>query len=185
MPMIGGATDWILGLHGWAALALVFAVPALEASAFVGFVFPGEIAVFLGGVLAYQGRIPLWGALVAAILGAVIGDSIGFEVGKRWGRAILKGTIGKLPLIRRRVDKHIDRANNYLKRRGPHAVVLGRFTAGLRVMVPGLAGMSGMPYAKFLAFNAIGGALWATTFVLLGFFGGAVWRTFGCFFQNE
>jgi hypothetical protein len=40
-PVVGGITESILHLHGWAALALIFALPALEASAFVGFVFPG------------------------------------------------------------------------------------------------------------------------------------------------
>jgi membrane protein DedA with SNARE-associated domain/membrane-associated phospholipid phosphatase len=175
-PPVASILHGLLSLHGWPALALVFALPALEASAFVGFLFPGEIAVFLGGVLAYQGRVTLWGVIVAAVLGAVIGDSIGFEVGRRWGRTILRGTLGKLPLIRRHVDRNLERANAYLKRRGPHAVVVGRFTAGLRAMVPGLAGMSEMPYPKFLVFNALGGTLWASTFVLLGFFGGAAWR---------
>jgi len=174
--LIAGITDAILHLHGWAALALVFALPALEASAFVGFIFPGEIAVLLGGVLAYQGRISLGAALAAAILGAVVGDSAGYVIGRKWGRAILRGTIGKLPIIRSHVDKNLDRAEEYLQRRGPHAVVLGRFTAGLRVMVPGLAGMSKMHYWRFLLFNLIGGALWATTFVLLGYFGGAAWH---------
>ncbi len=175
-PLLASITDAILHLHGWAALALVFALPALEASAFVGFVFPGEIAVLLGGVLAYQGRVSLGAALAAAILGAIVGDSIGYWIGREWGRTILRGTIGKLPLIRRHVDKNLDRAEEYLRRRGPHAVVLGRFTAGLRVMVPGLAGISRMSYWRFLLFNVIGGALWATTFVLLGYFGGAAWH---------
>ena len=39
--------DRILGLHGWAVLAVVFLAPALEASAFLGVVIPGEIAVLL------------------------------------------------------------------------------------------------------------------------------------------
>ena len=173
---LAAITDAILHLHGWAALALVFALPALEASAFVGFVFPGEIAVLLGGVLAYQGRISLGALLAAAILGAVVGDSAGYLIGRRWGRAILRSTVGKLPLIRHHLDKNLDRAEQYLQRRGPHAVVLGRFTAGLRAMVPGLAGMSKMRYWRFLLFNVIGGALWATTFVLLGYFGGAAWH---------
>src|SRR2546428_3262752 len=132
--MLAAVVERILSLHGWVALAIVFLLPALEASAFVGFVFPGEIAVLLGGVLAYQGRISLGAAVAAAILGAVIGDSAGYLIGRRWGRTILRGTIGKLPLIRRHVDKNLDRAEEYLRRRGPHAVVLGRFTAGLRVM---------------------------------------------------
>src|SRR5919201_673190 len=174
-PLLASITDAILHLHSWAALAIVFALPALEASAFVGFVFPGEIAVLLGGVLAYQGRVSLGAALGAAILGAVIGDSAGYLIGREWGRTILRGTIGKLPIIRKHVDRNLDRAEEYLRRRGPHAVVLGRFTAGLRVMVPGLAGMSRMRYWKFLLFNVIGGAFWAIAFVLLGYFGGAAW----------
>src|SRR5438132_7474087 len=49
----------ILHLRGGAAYALIFLLPALESSAFVGFLFPGELAVVLGGVLAYQGRVSL------------------------------------------------------------------------------------------------------------------------------
>lgn len=174
--MIAGIGDWILSLHGAAALAVVFAVPALEASAFVGFVFPGEIAVLLGGVLAYQHRVPLEGAMLAAVLGAVIGDNIGYVVGRRWGRRILHGVISRLPIVRHRVDEHLDSARAFVKRRGGTAVLVGRFTAALRVMVPGLAGMSEMPYGQFLLFNVVGGLLWGTAFVLLGFFGGAAWR---------
>jgi hypothetical protein len=46
---------------------MVFALPALESSAFVGFRFPGEIAVFLAGVLAFEGRIGLASAILAAV----------------------------------------------------------------------------------------------------------------------
>src|SRR5436190_2051750 len=51
----------ILGLPGWAALVTVLVVPLLESSALVGFVFPGEIAVPLGAVLAFQHRVGLAG----------------------------------------------------------------------------------------------------------------------------
>ena len=175
--MIASVVDAVLSLHGWAALAVVFAVPALEASAFVGFVFPGEVAILLGGVLAFQGRVALWQVLVAAILGAVIGDSIGFAVGRRWGHAIVRGTLGHLPWIGRHVDHNLERARAYLGRRGSRAVILGRFTAGLRVTIPGLAGMSDMSYSRFLLANVVGGAVWATVFTLVGFFGGAAWRS--------
>ena len=47
--VLGSIADRILALHGWVALAIVFLVPALEASAFVGFVFPGEIALLESG----------------------------------------------------------------------------------------------------------------------------------------
>ena len=174
--MLSGVLDRVLALHGWIALAIVFLLPALEASAFVGFVFPGEIAVLLGGVLAYQHRVSLAGAIGAAVLGAVIGDSLGYAIGRRWGRSLLRGTLGRLPVVKHHLDKHLDRAQAYVRRRRGSAVFFGRFTAALRVLVPGLAGMSGVHYPTFLVFNVAGAALWGTGFVLLGFIAGASYR---------
>jgi undecaprenyl-diphosphatase len=174
--MLGGITEWILSLGGWIAIAVVFLVPALEASVFLGFVFPGEIAVLLGGVLASDGRVPLTGVIVAAIAGAVIGDMIGYFVGRRWGHQILRGIGRRMPFIRHRIDDHLERARSLLQRRGGTAVFLGRFTAALRVMVPGLAGMAELPYPTFALFNVAGGVLWATGVVLIGYFAGTAWE---------
>src|SRR6059036_709876 len=107
---IGG---WILNLHGWVVLAVVFLLPALEASAFVGFLFPGEIAIVLGGVLASRGQADIALVIAAAIAGAIIGDSVGYYVGKRWGRRMLEGTIGRFVK-----HHHFDRAGAFLARRG-------------------------------------------------------------------
>jgi membrane protein DedA with SNARE-associated domain len=56
-----------------------------------------------------------------------------------------------------------------LNRRGALAVFLSRFTAFLRAVVPGLAGISSMPYRVFLPANAAGGLIWGTGFCLLGY----------------
>ena len=161
----------ILSLPGWVALLVVFLLPALESSAFVGFIFPGETAVILGGVLAFRGVVPLWDVLTAAILGAVVGDSVGYAIGRRWGRRLIHGSVGRL--INK---KHLDRGERYLARRGGKAVFVGRFTAALRVLIPGLAGMSRLRYRTFLAYNAAGGICWATLCVLLGYLGGSSWQ---------
>ena len=158
-------------LAGWPALAIVFLVPALEASIFVGFVFPGETAVVLGGVLAGQGYIPIWTVVVVAILGAIIGDTVGFVVGARWGEWLVDRTVGRIVKI-----AHIDRARHYVARKGGVAVFLGRWTAVLRALVPATAGMSDMTYRTFLPWNVAGGAVWATTFALLGWGAGNSWR---------
>jgi undecaprenyl-diphosphatase len=153
------------------ALLVVFAVPALESSAFVGFVFPGEVALILGGVLAAQGVVPLWAVLVAGFLGAAVGDSVGYAIGRRYGRPILDRTVGKV--VKR---EHVDRAESYLAERGGQAVFLGRFTAALRVLIPGLAGMAGLRYRVFLAYNVAGAAGWVTMSVFLGYVGGTSWK---------
>jgi len=170
--VIDSIAQHILGLHGVVALAIVFAVPLLESSAFVGFVFPGEIAVILGGVLAFQHRVSLPAVLTAAISGAILGDTTGYLFGRRYGRRLLSGRLGRL-IIRR---EHVDRAERYLAERGGSAVFLGRFTAALRVLIPGLAGMARMPYRTFAVANIAGGAIWATAMVLVGYLAGASWQ---------
>ena len=47
---------------------------------------------------------------------------------------------------------------------------MGRFTAFLRAVMPGLAGASRMEYRRFLFFNVIGGVIWGSACVLLGYF---------------
>src|SRR3989441_6073979 len=176
MITIASITDQILGLPIWLAIALVFLLPALEASAFLGFVFPGEIAVILGGVLASQGRAPVWVFVLAAVSGAIIGDSTGYLIGRTWGTDLLHGTIGRLPIIREQLDRHLDAAQAYVRRRQGSAVFFGRFTAALRVLVPGLAGMSKVRYPSFLVYNVAGGIAWGTGFTILGYLAGASYK---------
>ena len=164
--------EHILSLSGWLALLIVFAVPALESSVFLGFVFPGETALILGGVLASYGRVALWQVLIAGISGAIIGDSVGYVVGREFGRRILASRPGRR-LVK---PERIERAEEYLARRGGRAVFFGRFTAALRALVPGLAGVARMPYRVFLPFNVAGGAIWGTIMVLLGYLAGASWK---------
>jgi membrane-associated protein len=165
-------TDTILRLAGPLVLVVVFTLPALEASTLLGIVVPGELALVLGGVVAHQGRVPLWAAVVAGAAGAVVGDTVGYAVGRRVGKRLL----ARIP--RRLVSpRQMERATALLRRLGGRAVFVGRFTAALRALVPGLAGIAGMPYGTFLAYNLAGGVLWATGFVLLGFAAGRAYRT--------
>jgi undecaprenyl-diphosphatase len=161
---------------GWLAVVLVFFFPFIEASIFVGVVFPGEIAVFLGGVIASDGikgapHVSLAVVLTAAIVGAIAGDQIGFFVGKRWGYELLR----RIP-HRLLPEEHLQKSRDAIRRLGAKAIIVGRWTAALRALVPGLAGMSGMHYIRFAIANAVGGALWATTVVLLGDTAGRNWH---------
>jgi membrane-associated protein len=163
----GGILHHLLVLHGPAAYALVGFLAFAEAAIFVGFVFPGETAVVLGGVLASQHAVSLVGMAAVVVVAAIVGDSVGYEVGRHYGERALN-----LRLLRpRRVA--LERARAYLRERGGRAVFLGRFTAFLRAVMPGLAGLSHMPYRRFLAFNAAGGFVWGVGFTLLGYVAGA------------
>lgn len=163
-------TTYILGLlhrlPSGLVLTLVVVLVFGEAGLFIGFVIPGETAVVVAGVVASQGRINLWFLCLLVVLAAIIGDSVGYAIGHRYGEHLMK-----LPIIKgRRVA--LDRALEGLRQRGPIYVFVGRFTAFLRAVMPGLAGMSKMHYRRFFVANALGGVIWGIGFTLLGYFAG-------------
>lgn len=163
--------EHILNLPAWLIIFLVFLLPGLEASIFVGVVVPGEIGVFLGGVAAGRDEVSLVAVLVAACLGAVLGDQVGYWVGREFGVRLLR----KIP-DRILDEQRLENAQRYIRRTGAKGVILGRWTAALRALVPGLAGMAGMHYIRFAIANAIGGIGWAVAIVMIGYAAGDQWK---------
>jgi membrane-associated protein len=149
-------------------LILAFICPALEASTMLGVVFPGEIAILVAGAAAQIGTLPLWAVIPTGVAGAIIGDAIGFGIGRRYGAWLLN----RLPewLVK---PEAVRATNALIRRRGPIVVLIGRTTALLRALVPGLAGMSGLSWQRFLPYNIIGGVIWATVVAALGYLAGA------------
>ncbi|MCU1655772.1 MAG: hypothetical protein JWO57_428 [Pseudonocardiales bacterium] len=170
MSLISAIVNPILTLNGLPAYALVAGLVFGEAALFVGFVLPGETAVILGGVLAYRHSVslPLMAAVV--VLAAIAGDSAGYEVGRHYGTRVLAARIFA------RHTKALNTAQTSLRRNGGRAVFLSRFTAFLRAVMPGLAGTAGLPYRRFLAFNAAGGLIWGIAYTLLGYLAGASYQ---------
>jgi membrane protein DedA with SNARE-associated domain len=168
---MGQLTEGLLSLSGWAALACLFILPALEAPAFLGLVLPGELALVLGGVLASQDRIPLAAALAAGTAGALAGDSAGYWIGRRLGPRLLATRLG-----RRVGPARLHRVESLLLRGGGGPLVVGRCTAGVRVVLPGLAGMLGLRYRLFALWTGAAATVWAVAHVLLGYAAGAGWR---------
>lgn len=156
----------LLHLPAAAAYSVIFLLVFAEAAIFVGFVLPGETAVVLGGVLAATHRISLAVLLAVVVVAAVTGDSVGYEVGRVLGPRMLKTRV-----LRGHAHR-LEGAQRLLRKRGGLAVFMGRFTAFLRAVMPALAGLSRMPYLRFLVFNAAGGIVWGVGVALLGYSAG-------------
>jgi membrane-associated protein len=168
---VSSLLDGILGLDPMLILAVTALLVFLEDAIFLGFVIHGETAAVLAGVGAGLGHVPLPVAIVVVVVAAIVGDSVGYEVGRKFfGPKVLT-----MPMLERHSDR-IGRAQGFLKRRGGIAVFLGRFTAFFRAMMPALAGASHMPYRKFLIWNAAGGVVWGTVFVMVGYIAGASYQ---------
>jgi len=146
-------------------LILLFAFVAVESA---GIPVPGETALITAGVLAAGGRFNIVEVIAVAVIAAIVGDSTGYWIARTGGRK----AIAKIPLARDTLPRLLPRGERFFERHGPKTVVIGRFVAGLRITVAWLAGISHMPWGRFVLYNAIGGILWATTFGLVAYYFG-------------
>jgi membrane protein DedA with SNARE-associated domain len=163
----GFVNSVLTGFPVWALYLAVFLLPFLEASILLGFVFPGETALVFGGAVGTQNGASLTVLLLLAIAGAITGDAVGYAVGRRSGQTLQATKLGRLVGEERWVT-----TESFLLKRGGTAVFFGRWTALLRAMVPGAAGMARLPYRTFFFYNALGGTLWAVACVLGGYLAG-------------
>lgn len=168
---MSGLLDNILNLNPLWLLSVSALLVFAEDAIFIGFLIPGETAAVLAGVGSNIQNFALPVTITVIVVAAILGDSVGYEVGRRYfGPKVMTSTLLSKHQVR------IGRAQQFLRVRGGIAVFLGRFTAFFRAMMPALAGASHMPYRKFLVWNAAGGIVWGTAFVVLGFIAGESYK---------
>jgi undecaprenyl-diphosphatase len=151
---------------GSGTYALVGVLAFLETGAFVGLVAPGEFTVIVGGVIAGEGTIdiiPLIGLTWAC---CIAGDSTSFFIGRKLGRQFLEKHGPRVKITPERLAQ----VESYFERHGGKTIIIGRFVGLVRALAPFVAGSSGMAYRRFIPYSTIGTGLWATFFLLLGFF---------------
>jgi membrane protein DedA with SNARE-associated domain len=130
---------------------------------------PGETILILGAVYAGTGRLNIFLVGLIGFLAAVAGDNIGFAIGHFGGRRLVD-RFGRYILL---TPERVDKATGFFERHGGKIVVAARFIEGLRQANGIIAGMTGMHWAKFLGFNALGAALWVGVWTAIGYFSGS------------
>lgn len=106
--------------------------------------------------------------VLIALVAAVAGDNVGYAIG-RYGGHRLVNRYGKYVLL---TPPRVAKAEAFFERHGGKIVTIARFVDGLRQANGIIAGMSGMSWPRFLAFNSLGAALWVGVWSVLGYFAG-------------
>jgi membrane-associated protein len=164
--------DWMLNLLGpWVYFGLWFVVFA-ETGLAVGFFLPGDSLLVVSGLFAAAGKLNVLLVMLAFFLGSVIGDSTGYWTGRVMGKTLFNRESSFIFKPSR-----VEKAKVFFEKYGVKTVVLARFVPIVRTFAPLVVGATGMPYAKFLTFSVIGGALWISSMVLAGYFLGGVIET--------
>jgi membrane-associated protein len=144
--------------------AIIFA----EVGLFLGFFLPGDTLVIAAGVYAHQGHFSIISVLAVCAIAAIAGDSLGYFIGRRLGPTVFN----RQDSVLFRPD-HVRRAHDFFEKHGPKTLLISHFLPVIRSFTPLLAGVSAMPYRKFLAFNVVGDLLWAVSVSLLGYYVGS------------
>jgi len=145
-------------------------------AAVVGLVFvedfgvpvPGETVLVLAAVYAGAGRLNVFVVGLLGLVAAVAGDNLGFAIGRFGGRPLVD-RYGRYIFV---THVRVERATRFIARHGGGVIVAARFVVGLRQANGIIAGMGGIPWARFLAFNTVGAALWVATWTSVGYFSG-------------
>lgn len=158
--------DWITAHPHWAGLA-VFAISVSESLAVVGLFVPGVPMMFAIGALVAVGALELWSTLAWAAAGAIVGDGLSYWLGHHY-KDRLRGVwpFRKYPAL-------MQRGELFFARHGGKSVLFGRFVGPVRPIIPVVAGMLGMPPARFLAVNVASALIWAPAYTLPGVVFGA------------
>lgn len=147
----------------------VFTIVFLESGLLVGFFFPGDSLLFTAGFLASQGFLDINILIAGCFLAAVAGDSIGYYIGAKLGPKIF--TKDNSIFFHK---KHLERAQRFYDKHGGKTIILARFIPIIRAFAPVVAGAGKMNYKRFVAFNLVGGILWAIGVTLAGYYLGSL-----------
>ncbi|WP_411273514.1 DedA family protein [Daejeonella sp.] len=145
---------------------LLFVIFA-ETGLFFGFFLPGDYLLFLAGMFVATDKldVSIYVLIAGLMAAAVAGNFVGYWFGKKTG-----------PVLYDREDslffkkRFLRAAENYYKKQGAFALIMGRFIPIVRTFAPIIAGIVRLDYRKFAFYNISGAFLWITSLTLLGFF---------------
>jgi membrane protein DedA with SNARE-associated domain/rhodanese-related sulfurtransferase len=126
---------------------------------------PAILFLIAAGALAGDGRMTLAVALGLAVVACLLADMVWYEAGRRWGDQILHFIYG----LALDPDSAARRSKEAFVRHGVRTLLLAKFVLGLDGAMPPLAGLSGTSRLRFIAFDAVGAALWSSVYAGLGY----------------
>ncbi|PRX08674.1 DedA family protein [Martelella mediterranea] len=151
------------------ALLPVYGIPAIAFSVFLaccGIPLPTAVIMLFGGSLVATGDLSFWAIYLSCLLAACCGDQVGYWAGRIGGTGYVERFAAGGPKRQRLVD----RASDYLERRGIMAIFFTRWLLAMigPYMNP-VAGAAGMRWKMFITAAIPGQMLYVMIYTLLGF----------------
>jgi membrane-associated protein len=151
--------------------ALLFAIIFAETGLVVTPFLPGDSILFVAGAVVASADLNVHFLVGLLIVAAVLGDTVNYSIGHYIGPRVFQK-----PDSRWFKQDHLRRTQAFYDKYGGVTIIIGRFVPIVRTFAPFLAGVAGMSYRRFFAFNVVGGILWVASLVYAGYvFGNIPW----------
>ncbi len=162
---VGSAIATLIAAIGYGGVVLLMAVES------AGVPIPSEVIMPFAGSLAALGRLDVWLASLAGAAGCVVGSVGAYFIGAYGGRAFLERH-GQWLLITRR---DLDVADRWFSRHGAASVFWGRLMPIVRTYISFPAGISRMPFGRFVLYTFLGSLPWTGGLAYAGYVLGENW----------
>jgi membrane-associated protein len=161
--------DQLIRDYGAWTHGILFAIVFCETGFVVTPFLPGDSLLFAVGTFAARGSLDLTVAMVSLATAAILGDTVNYWIGYWVGPKVFHKEN-----VRFLNKKHLERTHQFYERYGGKTIIIARFVPIVRTFAPFVAGIGRMTYAKFFAYNVVGGIGWVVLIVLAGFYFGNI-----------
>jgi membrane protein DedA with SNARE-associated domain len=160
--------NWISALLGNLTYPTIFLLMLLESTVVL---VPSELVVSQAAYHAAGGHLNVFLVILFATIGADVGASINYVAGYYLGRPIIykfaNSRLGHLCLLN---QEKVEKSEKYFYDHGVVATLTGRLIPGIRHLISIPAGLSKMPYWKFLFYTTVGAGVWHSILAILGWY---------------
>jgi membrane-associated protein len=159
---------YMIDHYGIWVYAILFIVVFCETGLVITPFLPGDSLIFAAGALAVAyGSFNIWALFIVFVTAAILGDTVNYWIGNYVGPKVFRQEDSRLFK-----KKYLDQAHVFYEKHGSKTIVLARFVPIVRTFAPFVAGVGEMNYRKFIVYNVLGGFLWVTIFLSMGYWVG-------------
>ncbi len=134
----------------------------------IAFPIPDETLMIFAGFLIDEGKLYMVPTLIAAYAGSICGITLSYMVGRTVGSYFMHKYGSWIGLTVERLAK----AEAWIQKYGKWTLTFGYFIPGIRHFTGIAIGTANVPYPDFALFAYSGAIIWASTFLMIGFFFG-------------
>ncbi|AIX72544.1 DedA family protein [Pantoea sp. PSNIH4] len=148
----------------WIVYGIMFITLFLENGLLPASFLPGDSLLLLAGAMIAKGVMDFIPTIVILTAAASLGCWLSYLQGRWLGNTrLVKSWLMHLPA------QYHQRAWHLFNRHGLMALLVGRFLAFVRTLLPTMAGISGLQNGRFQLFNWLSGLLWVTIVIAFGY----------------